>query len=269
MNKKTQMDIVYSIVRFNQPVRTDQVKILAMPGGVSCADRFLRWLRDDGFIKGEKLEKDNTKTWTLTDKEYVKRKSSVPGVSIKTDSSGQLGMALVVMCFFMSLFLFCSVPAYADFSSGKEMTKSFEGWRSDVYQDPGGNLSIGYGFNIDEVFVQSLLPAGVLSGRTTLKVEFADNVFDVLYKNAKKSTIRFLGKKAFQKLSTQQKYILIDMAYNLGHGRFSKFKKMRAAILDGDYSRASFEIKNSRWYTQTGRRGRHHVKYFRLGVVNG
>ena len=46
----TQKDKVLQIVRENSPLRTEQVKILAMKCGVSCASRYLRWLQEDGLI---------------------------------------------------------------------------------------------------------------------------------------------------------------------------------------------------------------------------
>lgn len=59
-----QIEIVEEIVKQHpEGIRTEQVKIKAMREGVSCADRFLRWLKQDNKITCYKLEKDKTKTW--------------------------------------------------------------------------------------------------------------------------------------------------------------------------------------------------------------
>ncbi len=64
--KTTQMDIVLRIVRDLRPVRTEEVKIEAMKQGVSCADRFLRWLAKGGYVYSYKLKENKTKTWMIT-----------------------------------------------------------------------------------------------------------------------------------------------------------------------------------------------------------
>lgn len=61
--KQNQKKIVLDIVRIYAPIRTEQVKIEAMRQGVSCADRYLRWLSEEGKISSQKKEGDKTKTW--------------------------------------------------------------------------------------------------------------------------------------------------------------------------------------------------------------
>ena len=61
--KPTQIDIVHEIVKTLQPVRTEEVKIKAMYEGVSCGDRYLRYLAEKGLITSYKKEGDSTKTW--------------------------------------------------------------------------------------------------------------------------------------------------------------------------------------------------------------
>ena len=59
-----QLQIVHEVVRSHPDgIRTEWVKILSMQKGVSCADRFLRWLAKSGQIQSEKKEGDKTKTW--------------------------------------------------------------------------------------------------------------------------------------------------------------------------------------------------------------
>ena len=48
--------------------------------------------------------------------------------------------------------------------------------------------------------------------------------------------------------------VLINMMYNLGWPRLSKFKKMLAAFESKDYKLASIEMLDSKWAVQVGRR---------------
>ena len=48
--------------------------------------------------------------------------------------------------------------------------------------------------------------------------------------------------------------VLVNMAFNIGRPRLSKFKKMLAAVENKDYVKASEEMKDSKWYKQVGRR---------------
>lgn len=52
--------------------------------------------------------------------------------------------------------------------------------------------------------------------------------------------------------------ILTDMAYNLGLGGLWNFKKMLKAMKEGDYQTAAEELKDSKYFRQTGRRSEHH-----------
>jgi len=54
--------------------------------------------------------------------------------------------------------------------------------------------------------------------------------------------------------------IIINMAFNLGFVRLSKFKKMIAAVRACDYATAALEMKDSKWYRQVKRRGEELVK---------
>ncbi len=48
--------------------------------------------------------------------------------------------------------------------------------------------------------------------------------------------------------------ILVNMMFNLGRTRLSKFKNMRKAIDNEDWATAAVEGRDSRWYRQVGNR---------------
>ena len=59
---------------------------------------------------------------------------------------------------------------------------------------------------------------------------------------------------AWHGLSEQRRAVLINMVFNLGWPRFSKFKKMISAVEDLDFVRASAEMLDSKWARQVGNR---------------
>ena len=48
--------------------------------------------------------------------------------------------------------------------------------------------------------------------------------------------------------------ILVNMMFNMGRTRLSKFKNMNSAILEGDWTRAAVEGRDSRWHQQVTNR---------------
>ena len=48
--------------------------------------------------------------------------------------------------------------------------------------------------------------------------------------------------------------ILVNMLFNMGRPRLSQFKKMNAALVEGDWKTAAVEGRDSRWYNQVGNR---------------
>lgn len=57
--------------------------------------------------------------------------------------------------------------------------------------------------------------------------------------------------------------VLVNMAFNIGRPRLSKFKKMLAAIEAKDYNLAAEEMMDSKWYHQVGRRSKELVEIMR------
>ena len=57
--------------------------------------------------------------------------------------------------------------------------------------------------------------------------------------------------------------VLVNMAFNIGRPRLSKFKNMLAAIEAKDYNLAAEEMIDSKWYRQVGRRSEELVEIMR------
>lgn len=56
-------------------------------------------------------------------------------------------------------------------------------------------------------------------------------------------------------LSDIRKRAVTDLAYNLGQNRLSQFVNFLSAMKSEDFNKAGQELRNSKWFTQVGRRG--------------
>lgn len=156
--------------------------------------------------------------------------------------------------------LFITALCRADEASGQK-TKEFEGFRSEIYLIAGVK-HIGYGFNLEDPKIKSIIPQDIRMGQRPITKKEADRIFDLIYKDAAKDAIEYIGSDKFDRLAQPQKEILTDMAYNIGLPRLKKFKKLHAAIIDNDCRKAVIEMKDSQWYAQVKRRAKHHADNF-------
>lgn len=107
---------------------------------------------------------------------------------------------------------------------------------SDPYRDDVGKLTIGVGRNLDDRGLS------------------ADEI-DVLLANdisIARAGCRALF-PAFDGFNSKRQAGLISMAFNLGQTRLAGFRRMRAAINDGNWTGASTEALDSYWAGQVGR----------------
>ena len=113
-----------------------------------------------------------------------------------------------------------------------------EGFSSRVYTDSRGNLTIGYGRNIEG---KGLTKDEALF---LLKNDIAECEADLF---------KIFG-QLFWEMDDNRRHALIDMRF-MGPKSFRDFGWMIEAIKHGDWSLAAYEIKNSLWYKQVGGRG--------------
>jgi lysozyme len=67
----------------------------------------------------------------------------------------------------------------------------------------------------------------------------------------------------WEALSKDQQLCLMDMYYNLGWPRLSKFKRMLKHIDDGKYDKAAEELLNSKYASQVGQRAKRNADLLR------
>ena len=116
-----------------------------------------------------------------------------------------------------------------------EQLKRHEGFRSKPYHCTAGKLTIGYGRNLDDVGISKT------EAEQLLKNDIQQCINQLI--------ARF---PVVEKLDTVRFDCLINMCFNLGITRLSKFKKMWAAIEAKQYRRASEEMLDSKWANQVG-----------------
>ncbi len=102
-----------------------------------------------------------------------------------------------------------------------------EGHRSKIYEDTRGNRTIGIGLNLENGISIDL-------SRVILKFQVTEIREQLKYKIP-----------AFNSLSATRQDVLISVAFNLGISGLMKFKKMLAAIEEGNFKRASMELLDS------------------------
>ncbi len=119
--------------------------------------------------------------------------------------------------------------------------------RSKPYVDSVGKLTIGIGRNLDD------------RGLSDAEIDFLrdNDIKDVL---ALAATLTYWGR-----LNDARKLVVADMLFNMGLGRFLKFKEFAAALASNDYATAADEMVASKWYGQVGRRATKLEKAMRTG----
>ena len=118
-----------------------------------------------------------------------------------------------------------------------EQLVDHEGLELRPYEDSLGILTRGVGRNLEERGISEDEAFYLLA-----------NDIDIIWDDLIKQDA------IVEDLDDQRQMILLDMAFNMGVPRLGKFKKMWAAIEDGDMIEASKQALDSRWADQVGRR---------------
>lgn len=146
------------------------------------------------------------------------------------------------------------------------LIKKHEGVRPRVYKDSLGIPTVGIGFNLlrpDAPAVLNKISANyndILSGKTELSNQQMQELFNICLKIAYADAKKYIP--SFDSLPKNIKLGLLDMSFNLGYGRLSKFVKTREHILNNDYKSAAAELQNSKWAKQVGNRSASIISLF-------
>ncbi len=118
--------------------------------------------------------------------------------------------------------------------------RSDEGLSLHAYQDTLGNWTIGYGH---------LLSAQCAD----ITEEVAETLLDIDIENLCKQLLKL---DWWLRLDQVRQGVIANMAFNLGVPRLLEFKKMIAALKQGDYAQASKEMLTSLWASQVPARAK-------------
>jgi lysozyme len=109
-----------------------------------------------------------------------------------------------------------------------EYTKYNEGYEPDIYLCTNGKRTIGIGLNLD---------AGI-----------DEELAMVIFEYQMKRVHRFLSCFGFwYHLNEPRQTVLADMCFQMGRTGFNKFKKMIAALREGDFEEAANQILDSKY----------------------
>lgn len=141
-----------------------------------------------------------------------------------------------------------------------------EGFSQTVYDDTAGARTVGFGFNMDSGIAKKVWnKAGI------------DTSFDDVYKGRaaispqqgqrlKMASVEVALNDArslfpsFDKLSDGRKDALLNLSFQMGVNRLGEFKKMRAAIEDGNFTRAAKELLTSKYAKQVPARAKEQAR---------
>ena len=106
-------------------------------------------------------------------------------------------------------------------------------------------------------------------GRNLDDKGLSDNEIELLFLNDYKDAVKTCSIlfSNFSTIDLKRQAALIDMAFNLGHTRFRKFKKLINAVEYYKWSEAAIEAKDSDWYHQVGERGVRIVSILETGTI--
>ena len=131
----------------------------------------------------------------------------------------------------------------------KEDLIRHEGYVAEIYLCSEGYPTFGIGHMVNESDMEHSWPVGTpIEDQRILDIFNQD--CDVAYTDACELVLNFAGQ------SPDAQRVLVNMAFNLGRNRLSKFKKMLKAVNEGNYLVAANEMINSKWYSQVGRRSK-------------
>jgi len=129
----------------------------------------------------------------------------------------------------------------------KSFISHWEGNENAVYTCSAGHQTIGIGHKLKPTEDFEWLESEAVT-----MLFYQD--LEVALSNSRKYVRQFDDRPEIVRL------VICDFFFNLGETRGKKFVKMLDACNQKDYIRMAEELKDSKYYRQTGRRSKHHVK---------
>tara|TARA_B100001063_G_scaffold227243_1_gene237528 strand:+ start:270 stop:722 length:453 start_codon:yes stop_codon:yes gene_type:complete len=132
----------------------------------------------------------------------------------------------------------------------KAEIKRHEGEVLEIYNDSLGYKTLGVGH-----LCQPNDPEYSWEVGTSVSQEVVDMYYEDDFNKHYKEAIHVFGNQEdFYKLPEKIQHVLVNMCFNLGGSRLSKFKNMLKACREHNWKEMSAQMQDSRWFTQVGRR---------------
>ena len=131
-----------------------------------------------------------------------------------------------------------------------------EGVKYEIYNDHLGLATFGIGHLVIPSDEEYGKPLGTRISEERVRECFDRDVQSVL-RDCK------LLYKDFDELPEEVQQIVANMMFNMGYGRLSKFKGMKAGVDAKDWNKAADEMVDSRWYNQVTNRAQRLVDRMR------
>jgi lysozyme len=130
-----------------------------------------------------------------------------------------------------------------------EQLKIDEGVEYKVYLDHLGYKTFGVGH-----LVLDTDPEQNYAVDEPVSVERVQECFDYDLDLAVSECVALYDEDAWEGFPGEVQEILVNMMFNMGRTRLSKFKNFTAALKEGDWKRAAVEGRDSRWHKQVTNR---------------
>ena len=124
-----------------------------------------------------------------------------------------------------------------------------EGYKYETYHDHLGFLTLGVGHLVLKSDPEFKLPVGTLVSEERIR-ECLNNDIDIMCEELDRNL------PWWRELNDSRQRVMVNMCFNLGYPRLSKFKNFLAAVKDKEWEKAGIEMIDSKWATQVGDRAK-------------
>ena len=132
----------------------------------------------------------------------------------------------------------------------KAEIKRHEGEVLEIYMDSLGYKTLGVGHLCQPNDVEYNWEIG-----TPVSQSVVDAYYEMDFRKHYYEAVNVFGdEKGFNNLPDDIQRVLVNMAFNLGGTRLSKFRNMLQACRNHDWQEMARQMQDSRWFGQVGRR---------------
>ena len=122
-----------------------------------------------------------------------------------------------------------------------------EGYKTETYEDHLGFLTLGVGHLVLDTDPEFGKPVGTPVSEERIR-DCLNKDIDTVCNELDRNLHWWRG------LNDNKQRVMVNMGFNLGYPRLSKFKNFLAAMQKNDFETAAIEMMDSKWATQVGKR---------------